>query len=478
MSTILSRRLFLRSAAIMTAGFASVLAGCQPEVSREEQVVGEEVEEEIEEELEEEEEEEIVEEPEILASEAGAGDIVLNYWNYLVGDDGITMVNMMDLYTEENPEVTIKMQRIPGDTLREKIMAALAAGNAPELYFGLSAPAADIINWAKQGLFMILDDLFEVGTLSRDDYIEGTLETGMYDGHQQVLPIGGLPKCLWCNVEVFEEAGVEFGPTDRPMTREEFLETATAITRDSNGNHPGDSGFDPQDIEVWAYGGLFTQEIVAYQNGCDEVTMDGTCEPMILEDGWIDSIEWERDLIHKHYVKADQHWSADEHALINNSLAMHSIGSWHYNFWNTTHPQLKHGLLFWPTIGDEPGTTNALHSVNSFDQVKGEKREWALDCLNFIGDSHLWAAEAGIPPIRKSLSEHPEVKENWALPLQIEAMENSFWPNTSYPCPTEVAGVVGPKVQEAINQEVEPRQAMQDVLPRVEQILDRCCENR
>jgi len=476
----ISRRLFLRGAVVVAAGIAAALAGCAPKVVQEAEPTKPP----------EPKEEQVAKEeeaptptaavagatPQIFESAAGKGGIVLNYWNYLVGDDGLTMVKMVDQFCEENPDVTIKMQRIPGDTLREKIMPALVAGTAPELYFGLSAPSADIIMWAKQGLFLVLDDLFDSGTLPRDDFTEGALDKATVDGHVQVLPIGGTPYSLWCNVQVFEEAGVEFGPLDRPMTRDEFLEKAIALTRDSKGRHPGDSGFDPEDIQVWAYGGLSTQYNVARQNGCDRVTLDGSCKPMLLEEGWIDSIEWEKDLLHKYYVKANQHWSADEHALISNKLAMHSIGSWHYNFWNTTHPELKHGVLLWPTIGKERGTTLGLHSVNSFEQVKGEKREWALKWITWVSNSHLWASDAGIPPTRKSIAERPEVKNNWALPIQVEAMKYPYYPNVSYPCPSEVNGVVDPMVQQALQLEKEPLEAMQEVLPRVEQILERCCK--
>lgn len=60
---------------------------------------------------------------------------------------------------------------------------------------------------------------------------------------------------LFYNKELFTEAGVPVPPADsqKAWTWGEFLEIAKKLTKDQNGKHPGDSGFDPKNIVQYGF---------------------------------------------------------------------------------------------------------------------------------------------------------------------------------------------------------------------------------
>ena len=55
------------------------------------------------------------------------------------------------------------------------------------------------------------------------------------------------------NKALFEEAGIEPPSTDasNPWTWDEYEDAAIRLTKDINGKHPGEEGFDPNNISVW-----------------------------------------------------------------------------------------------------------------------------------------------------------------------------------------------------------------------------------
>ena len=47
-----------------------------------------------------------------LVSEAGTGEIQLLFWNGLTGPDGETMIPMIEDFVAQNPDVSVRMERL------------------------------------------------------------------------------------------------------------------------------------------------------------------------------------------------------------------------------------------------------------------------------------------------------------------------------------------------------------------------------
>jgi len=490
-----SRREFLRKAALVGAGLAGVLAGCQPKVV--EKVITKEVERVVKETVIVKGTPQVVEKvvketvvvkeeaPDLMAkaaeeakvSVAGGGDLVLDFWNGLTGDDGIVMVGIVQNFTEENPGITVKMQRIPWGIYFDKLMAALVAGTGPDVFI-LHAPT-EVQEWSRKDVLLVLDDLFDSGMLPKDDFntevLSGCLDK---DGHAIAIPQDAYCPVLWLNLDVFEKAGVEFDPERPPLTRDEFIELCTQLTWDKNGKHPNEPGFDPENIDTWAYGTNDMVGITLRQNGVDAVSMDGSCKATVTDAKFLDALQWGQDIVWKYHFKSGEHWSADEQRLANGKLAMNGNGSWFYG-WFKLHPEIdNHAVWPWPIIGEKRGVWVDSHGLCIPKGAEPEVVEAGKKLIKYISDTPKWAAEAGMPTPRKSVAQHPSIATNWALPVEIAQQEYRLPPNLSYPCPSEVWGILNPMIAAVLNNEREPLDAMQEAEPQIQQILDRCCKEK
>jgi multiple sugar transport system substrate-binding protein len=312
--------------------------------------------------------------------------------------------------------------------------------------------------------------------LPKDDFSAEVLKGCTYGGHALAIPQDAYCPVLWLNLDLFEKAGVAYDPDRAPLTRGEFMELCTILTVDKNGKHPNESDFDPKNVAQWAYGTNDMVGITHMQNGIDSVSLDGSCKATVTEAKYIDGLQWGQDIVHKYHYKSGEHWSADEQSLAAGKLAINGNGSWFYD-WFRLHPEVPNKAVWpWPQIGEKKGTWVDSHGLCLPADAKPEKVEWGQKMIKFISDSHIWAAEAGMPTPRKSVAQHPLIASNWALPTEIKQQEWKLPPNLSYPCPTEVGGILNPAIAAVLNNEKQPLDAMVEAEPRIQQVLDRCCK--
>ena len=83
-----------------------------------------------------------------------------------------------------------------------------------------------------------LDDIFEA------DLAQYTVGENLFG-----LPMIGDINILYWRTDLFEAAGLD--PAVPPATYDEFREFAIRLTTDANGLHPGDDGFDANNVDVY-----------------------------------------------------------------------------------------------------------------------------------------------------------------------------------------------------------------------------------
>src|SRR2546423_105784 len=64
--------------------------------------------------------------------DAGAGNIVINYWNGLTGGDGSVMTQMIEQFAKDNPTYKVHSESYNWDTMFQKLQAAFVAGEPPD----------------------------------------------------------------------------------------------------------------------------------------------------------------------------------------------------------------------------------------------------------------------------------------------------------------------------------------------------------
>jgi ABC-type glycerol-3-phosphate transport system substrate-binding protein len=85
-----------------------------------------------------------------------------------------------------------------------------------------------------------------------DDFFEGDLNQYMVGDMLYGLPMVADTNIFYWRTDLFEAAGLD--PNDPPETYDELREYALRLTTDVNGLHPGEEGFDPNNIEVYGLG--------------------------------------------------------------------------------------------------------------------------------------------------------------------------------------------------------------------------------
>lgn len=80
---------------------------------------------------------------------------------------------------------------------------------------------------------------------------------------------------LFYDKDYTESCGVTV-PTrvEDAWTWDEFLDACIKLTRDVNGKHPGEEGFDPENIDVYAVADM-DADILAHGNGGGYFSADG-----------------------------------------------------------------------------------------------------------------------------------------------------------------------------------------------------------
>ncbi|HET6451913.1 MAG TPA: extracellular solute-binding protein, partial [Spirochaetia bacterium] len=68
-----------------------------------------------------------------LAAGAAAAQTVVRYW-YHLDDPNATIDNLIQKFQNENPTVTLQAERIPWGSYNQKLMTAVAANDAPDVF--------------------------------------------------------------------------------------------------------------------------------------------------------------------------------------------------------------------------------------------------------------------------------------------------------------------------------------------------------
>lgn len=157
--------------------------------------------------------------------------VKLTMWSWRFTDEGFVQLfnEVKDEFEASNPGVSIELVSEPYEGYVNKITAALATGNAPDIVHVL---IPDYQSFVKQGWLAPIDNY-----LADTDIVENWPPQ-----QETVMKIGGVTygllmenyaDCLLYNKELFADAELP-GP---PESFDQFVEYAHTLTKDSNGAH-------------------------------------------------------------------------------------------------------------------------------------------------------------------------------------------------------------------------------------------------
>jgi len=197
-------------------------------------------------------EEAAAEAPAAAAPAAEPVNVSFSGWGATQEDEGVRAA--MKVFEEENPNIKMEWIHIP-DTgaYNDRVLSMAAAGTPPDTGFIQS----DIFTtYARDGVLLDITDRVKADSvIGQENYFIEPQETqrSTFDGRWYGIGSTWVAPHIYYNADVFEEAGLEPPSNDAAQAWEwdHMLDIATQLTVDSNGNHPGDSGFDINNVARW-----------------------------------------------------------------------------------------------------------------------------------------------------------------------------------------------------------------------------------
>ncbi|WP_239648045.1 extracellular solute-binding protein [Nocardiopsis ganjiahuensis] len=115
----------------------------------------------------------------------------------------------------EHPDVGLNIQIQEWDGIGQRVTAALASNDAPDI---IETGNSQVAQYAASGGLTDLSD--RVDELGGEDWLPGLAEPGAFEGRQYGIPFYGANRVVIYNTELWEAAGL----TEPPRDREEWLE--------------------------------------------------------------------------------------------------------------------------------------------------------------------------------------------------------------------------------------------------------------
>lgn len=400
----------------------------------------------------------------------------MRLWHGLTGSDGAVFAEMLQQYATANPDVCFESQGIPWDLFFQKYPTAVAAGTPPDMVI---FHAAEVQQMAEEGLMQPLDDFYASSGLGKDQFNEVLINQITVDGKTMAVPFDNHGWLLWANTKVIKDAGLD--PNNLPKNGAEFIEWAQKITKDKNGKHPNEEGFDKDNVDVWATYWTwprYTVPTTLWQFGGAVVSPDNKTATLDSPES-IAAIQYIQDLMCKYYVmnpyQPGTPYGGDPYQ--NNQIALRGEGTWTGgymrdrpdvaavtvpNFINSYAPDGKQAVKF----------DSHIFSIPTGVDDQGKAQAYAM--MKYLIENGAYWATSGQVPALKSVQASPDVQKIASVAKAAEEFNQIGRTDTSHKAFIEIQTAWETAVGNALATcDADVTKALTDGNVAIQAILDR-----
>jgi multiple sugar transport system substrate-binding protein len=161
-----------------------------------------------------------------------------------------------------------------------RLITQLTGNSGPDLFWVSAQRAAQL---ASEGAMLDITDRLAASdhpAANTDDYYATSFQPFTHEGRVYGLPWLQQPVMMYVNKTLFDEAGVAY--PNESWTWDDFIDAATKLTRDANGKHAGEAGFDANNVVQWGFtlNGWPPVQMFIWQNGGEVITEDFSESPI------------------------------------------------------------------------------------------------------------------------------------------------------------------------------------------------------
>lgn len=414
-------------------------------------------------------------EPTVAIGEYGTGDNPVILWHGLGGADGATFATMLEQYAKENNQ-PVRSETYGWDVFFQKFPTAVAAGTPPDMAI---FHAAEIPQMADQGLIMAVDDVFfSTDRLPKDDFAPAIMNTITVDGSTMAIPFDNHGWNMYVNTELVKAAGGD--PENLPKNGTEWLDLALKITTDEAGKHPGEEGFDPEKVKVWAWhqswnrftypsllgmfgGGIFDAE-------SNKATLNSEAN--------MQALQYVYDLYYTHNVAPAPlpGLPGSYDFFKTNSLAFMWDGTWSLNFFKDN-PDIEKITIAAPLSSFSPDGTIVqkidAHILALPIGISDEALERSSNLIEWLSNSGKTWATSGQIPARISVQQDPDVQAIWSVKSAAENFNQYGKTDVPHKAFIEIQTAWEAAIGAAMSNTTPLAQALEEGNTAIQAILDR-----
>jgi ABC-type glycerol-3-phosphate transport system substrate-binding protein len=286
------------------------------------------------------------------------------------------------------------MDVINSDEFNTKVLASVAAGQAPDLGWGTGGLRSQ---WINDGVLVPLDDLATTASLDLADFTENSLRTSRYPKFENKLymvPMDAMCLAMLVNADHVTEAGLDIATP--PNSDDSLLEWGKALTK-LDGDTVVRSGILMTGSGVQP---TVTWGIISAQMGFQRASEDLT-KAAINPDAGIAALQWVVDLFDTNKVSTRD--VADRYkAFGTGEGSTFWTGPW------TIQGYVDLGLNFvsvpMPQVGEAMHNYFELGGLELYTQKDAARYGHTMDAVKWLSDnSFLWTTKGRGASTRKSI---------------------------------------------------------------------------
>lgn len=266
----------------------------------------------------------------------------LNLWITTLGEEAEVIKQVTEeQWNVQHPDAKVKVTVVPGnsDDFYQKLTTAFATQTGPDMF---CISNAEILKYVETGVAYDVTSYLEP---NRADYMEGALEALTFDGKIMAFPGNMDVMALYCSVEAFTEAGIDY-----PETWQELVDATNAL---ANEDRYGiilqtdlQSGY--QVFEFYPF---------LWMNGGAVLNEDGT-QSVINSEGAAKAFSFYKEIFAAPGTcKKVENSNTDITPFATGRTAMQICGSWAVSWLSENYPDMEYVVVPYPV--PEAGMTSS-----------------------------------------------------------------------------------------------------------------------
>jgi multiple sugar transport system substrate-binding protein len=243
-------------------------------------------------------------------------------------------------FNEAHDDIELEIEIVDNEIAFDTLATQIAAGDAPDIIGPLGIRGSN----AFAGQFLDLQPYVDSTGYDLSAFEEAQVEFWREEsGELTALPFAVYPSMIYYNVDLFDEAGLEYPPAaygepyadGDPWDMDKLMELALLLTVDANGNDGTSPDFDPDSIVQFGFGNQFTdmRGLATLFGAGNLVDEDGNA---MMPEHWREALAWHQELAwtdHSHpfadYMNSDTMGGADGNWFNSGNIAMSAVHLWY-----------------------------------------------------------------------------------------------------------------------------------------------------